>query len=108
MHKSFRYTQSAPSMGQVQRIRGRAHVNRLDRLRRSNPLCVHCERDGLVTEAAEWDHVIPLSEGGIDHESNLQGLCREHHAAKTRTEARQRFAARGCKVRIDAVEDRPR
>lgn len=107
MHRSFRYTKSMPSVGQVQRIRGRAHVSRLDRLRRGNPLCVHCEQDGVVAEATEWDHIIPLSEGGIDHESNLQGLCREHHVAKSRTEAKQRFTARGYKVRIDPAMDRP-
>lgn len=40
----------------------------------------------------EWDHIVPLSEGGADHESNLQGLCHSCHVEKTAEEQRRRRA----------------
>jgi len=50
------------------------------------PLCVLCNRNGVVRVAVEMDHIIPLNEGGLDHESNLQGLCHACHADKTAAE----------------------
>lgn len=38
--------------------------------------------------ATEVDHIIPLHQGGLDEWENLQGLCHEHHAAKTAKEMR--------------------
>jgi 5-methylcytosine-specific restriction endonuclease McrA len=49
-----------------------------------------CEKEGKVSVVEEWDHIVPLSEGGADHETNLQGLCIPHHAEKTALEAAQR------------------
>ena len=67
----------------VQRIRGR----RLQRIRAevlmANPLCVACQEEGRVREATEVDHIIPLSKGGRDEPANRQGLCADHHQAKT-------------------------
>lgn len=70
----------------AKRVTGR----RLQRLRAElflrAPLCVECERRGLVTLAVERDHIVPLEEGGRDDESNVQGLCAECHGAKSKAE----------------------
>ena len=50
------------------------------------PLCKHCEDEGLVAPATEVDHVIPKAQGGVDEETNLQSLCKPHHSAKTARE----------------------
>lgn len=54
---------------------------------RQRPLCVTCERRGLVIPAVDLDHIVSLASGGapLDVE-NTQGLCRSCHAAKTRSE----------------------
>lgn len=49
--------------------------------------CECCNKAGRVTEATEVDHVTPKAEGGTDDLSNLQGLCPECHAAKSKAEA---------------------
>jgi 5-methylcytosine-specific restriction protein A len=73
----------------AKRVTGR----RLQALRQtlfsSNPLCVECERLGRVTLATQRDHIKPLAEGGIDADSNVQGLCRACHEAKSLAEAQR-------------------
>jgi 5-methylcytosine-specific restriction protein A len=80
------------------RIRGRRAVERRRRWLFNHPLCVECKRHGRITIAEEVDHIVPLSEGGVDDESNLQSLC----APPPR--------GRGCHARKSALErgDRPR
>ncbi len=77
-------------MTEAVRIRG----NSLKAIRRkhfrSRPLCVDCERKGLVNIATELDHIVPLCQGGTESPSNRQGLCHECHAAKTAREASER------------------
>lgn len=77
----------------VERIRGR----RLQQIRRDHfrrhPLCVECEKRGLIRAATELDHVVPLFKGGEDIESNRQGLCGDCHAEKTRRDMGQRAKA---------------
>jgi 5-methylcytosine-specific restriction protein A len=53
-----------------------------------HPYCVVC---GEV--ATEVDHVIPLSAGGADDESNYQSLCKTHHSVKTGRHDRARRRA---------------
>jgi 5-methylcytosine-specific restriction protein A len=56
-----------------------------------NPrLCAECNRQGLVGNGDELDHIVPLWSGGSNSLSNLQWLCIEHHIAKTKEEAKQR------------------
>jgi len=59
------------------------------RLMREQPWCVACLAAGVKWPRRwrELDHVKPHrgNEEGFYDESNLQGLCHEHHAAKTRS-----------------------
>ena len=77
------------------RVRGLTRKNRNARLARRNPLCVMCSEAGRTEAATEWDHVVPLVDGGLDHESNLQGLCHPCHANKTAAEQRGRRGRAG-------------
>ena len=61
---------------------------------RCNPLCVSCEAKGKTTAATEVDHIQPLHKGGTDEPDNLQGLCRDCHADKTRRDLGQTDRAR--------------
>jgi 5-methylcytosine-specific restriction protein A len=79
-----------PAAPITDRIRGSARIKRNARLAWQKPLCVECEKQGRVSVVEEWDHIVPLSEGGADHETNLQGLCIPHHAEKTAREAATR------------------
>jgi 5-methylcytosine-specific restriction protein A len=59
-----------------------------------NPrLCAECDREGLVGNGDELDHIMPLWAGGTNDPSNLQWLCKEHHKAKTNKEAEVRLNA---------------
>jgi len=70
---------------------GRRLQERNARLMRANPFCVQCAAEGVQRVVDQWDHVVELADGGPDVEANLQGLCHEHHVAKSAREA----AARG-------------
>jgi 5-methylcytosine-specific restriction protein A len=55
----------------------------------SNPLCVECQRLGIVKVASIVDHVIP-HKGETElffDEKNLQSLCKLHHDRKTYAES---------------------
>ncbi len=69
------------------RVTGR----KLQQLRRelfeANPLCVACDKLGLVTLATQRDHIVSLGEGGRDVAENTQGLCDPCHEAKSLAEA---------------------
>ena len=69
------------------RIRGRKLQRLRKRLFKAHPLCVACQARGRVSIATIRDHVIPLSEGGADDESNVQALCRACSDVKTHDEA---------------------
>jgi 5-methylcytosine-specific restriction protein A len=77
-----------PAWGHAQpvaRVRGR----RLQRLRhqlfRGQPFCARCH----VEVATVRDHVVPLAEGGLDAESNVQALCQTCSDAKTAAESKR-------------------
>lgn len=79
----------------TKRITGR----RLQRMRADlfarEPLCAECRLAGRVTLATQRDHIIPLCEGGLDDETNEQGLCDSCHEAKSLAEAqRSRYPTR--------------
>jgi 5-methylcytosine-specific restriction protein A len=71
----------------TKRITGRRLQAMRARLFARNPLCVACQDQGRAVAATQRDHVIPLAEGGIDDESNEQGLCEACHDAKSAQEA---------------------
>ena len=55
---------------------------RLRRLR-AQPLCQDCAARGLVREATVPDHIVPLSLGGSDDDSNIRCLCADCHQTRT-------------------------
>ncbi|MGE0775202.1 MAG: HNH endonuclease [Sphingomonadaceae bacterium] len=55
-----------------------------------HPICVECIGIGNVTKdsiSTIVDHVVSLAEGGTNDDSNLVGMCRDHHDRKTQAEA---------------------
>lgn len=60
-------------------------LRRLRILRRDGYICQSC-RKPEIEPRLEVDHIIPLSQGGKDIDSNLQTLCEVCHAAKTQRE----------------------
>jgi len=65
------------------RLRGRALQRRRLALLVDQPFC----RCGHL--ATIRDHIVPLAEGGVDEETNVQPLCELCHAAKTQQEAQR-------------------
>lgn len=77
----------------VPRMSGRRAVHRRRRWLANHPLCVHCQKEGIVRPADEVDHIVALNDldgPGADDESNFQSLCFEHHKAKSAAEAQRR------------------
>ncbi len=59
-----------------------------------HPLCVECEREGLVVGGTIVDHIVGIQDGGsILDPDNLQTMCDRHHREKTQREltARRRM-----------------
>ena len=53
-----------------------------------HPLCVECEKQGILTAATIVDHVVP-HKGDLAlfyDQSNWQSLCKRHHDIKTAAE----------------------
>lgn len=55
-------------------------------LKRDNHRCRIHYVDTCIGVATEVDHIIPVSQGGTDHPSNLQAACRPCHLAKSSDE----------------------
>lgn len=64
-------------------LRSTAYQRRRIAYLREHPLCAECVKRGVVTAAAELDHVVALRNGGRDEWANYQGLCVPCHKAKT-------------------------
>ncbi len=52
------------------------------------PLCRHCSIRRKVVAAEEVDHIVPVSRGGMDWETNLQSLCIPCHRIKSEADQR--------------------
>ncbi len=65
------------------RMTGRKLQAARKRLFEANPLCVECDKRGIVRLATQRDHVVALTNGGADDDSNVQGLCDECHEEKS-------------------------
>lgn len=74
-------------------------------LERQDGKCAYpdCE----VSEALEIDHIIALALGGKDSDENLEGLCRHHHAAKTRRDVKFIAKAKRLVKKADPDERKP-
>ena len=46
---------------------------------RKHPLCEDCYANGVLKEAEEVHHIVPLSDGGTHDRRNLVALCRSCH-----------------------------
>lgn len=66
-----------------------------------------CARPNCDVRATDVDHILPLWLGGSNREKNLEGLCPDHHAAKTKSEASLRAKAKRREAR-DTGTRRPR
>lgn len=56
-----------------------------------NPLCVECERLGLVEAVEVTDHIVPINEGGSAWDwKNLQSLCGRCHDKKSASEGHRK------------------
>src|SRR6187399_109258 len=77
-----------------QRLRG-GEIRKLKRMvaKRSGGQCecARCQANGSRLPAQEFDHIIPLWEGGGDSLDNLAHLNRDCHARKTRADERRRL-----------------
>lgn len=63
----------------VIRIRGRELQRLRAQLFLRQPFCAIC----LVQPSTIRDHIVPLAEGGLDIDSNTQGLCNDCSETKT-------------------------
>ena len=46
-------------------------------------LCQTCLRNGLTTIGSQVDHIVALTNGGGNDDSNLECICLECHSAKS-------------------------
>ncbi len=54
----------------------------------TNPTCVMCDKENIVTNATVVDHIVPISLGGCKLcNDNLQSMCEYHHNQKSGKEA---------------------
>ncbi len=60
---------------------GRSWKRIRDRYIEEHPLCEECQKYGRLTPAEEVHHIIPLSKGGTNADSNLMCLCTRCHSS---------------------------
>ncbi len=53
---------------------------------RNYPLCVECGKQNKINPASEVHHIVPVTHGGEDTETNLEPLCKSCHSKKTASE----------------------
>jgi 5-methylcytosine-specific restriction protein A len=66
------------------------------RLRRlvQEPVCRDCAAKGLFRLATVPDHIVPLSMGGTDDDSNIRCLCNECHLKRSAEQLGYRYRKR--------------
>lgn len=57
----------------------------------SNNICFECLSKGILTNGNHLDHIKPRRLGGSNDVSNLQPLCKRHHAVKSAKEGNERY-----------------
>ena len=64
-------------------------------VKRQDGGCACCgEPLGTDPRQIEWDHIVPLADGGEDRPDNLQALTKTCHRIKTTREATERAKAK--------------
>ncbi len=81
-HLAHPPTPRRPRLSPSKRGYGAAWRRLRKRILARDPVCRGC----FVAGSTDVDHVVPRSQGGSDHPSNLQGLCRSCHSSKTARE----------------------
>ena len=71
------------------RVTGRRGMKDRERIKRRDlGLCQACYAKGILTEGTQVDHIVPLSAGGSDDDSNKQLLCTACHKVKSASDRR--------------------
>lgn len=76
-------------------------------LARDKGLCQPCLQAGRVAIAYAVDHIVSRAEGGGEHDTNLQAICRPCHQAKTQAEAARARGRGGLQLPSPTAQDRP-
>lgn len=63
----------------VKKKYGTAWKKARDRHAARYPYCEQCYREGKITMMDEVHHIVPVSRGGTNEDSNLMSLCRSCH-----------------------------
>jgi 5-methylcytosine-specific restriction protein A len=83
----------------VERIRGRALQRIRQRIWLNDPRCARCRVLTMYPSGFELDHILALTNGGTNDDSNMQILCCDGcHEAKTNEDL-------GYKPKIETGED---
>lgn len=80
MDRHYNHYQRDP---EINKRYGRAWKRIRDRYIKANPLCEECQKQGRLNPAEEVHHILPLSRGGGNEESNLMSLCKSCHSRIT-------------------------
>jgi 5-methylcytosine-specific restriction protein A len=88
---------------QTRKRYGRRWKRIRDRYISEHPLCEECQKYGRLTPAEEVHHIIPLSKGGTNADSNLMSLCKQCHSSITAREGSDGQDGRGVKISGEAV-----
>jgi len=77
------------TIAETVRTRGKAWAQiRHKVMMRDAGLCQPSLRHGMLVQATEVDHIVPLVRGGADDERNLQAIGPAAHKAKSAAEVR--------------------
>lgn len=90
------------------RIRGRTWANIRAAVLAEEPICRACIAGGNITKdsaSTVCDHITPLFEGGTDDRSNLAGMCKPCHDAKTAAESARALGRPAPKLRLPVGVD---
>lgn len=85
--------EKAESNGRTLKLDGAAWRKLRAQVLSEQPLCPECQENGALVPATEVDHIDNDPTNNL--RSNLQGMCRAHHSAKTHADMGHRVRT-GC------------